>query len=59
MGRFFKRLVRTIVPVLVLWGTGALQAHPKTVWILPVVAAAGKGIRETFPNTAVAKWWPF
>jgi len=53
------RALRTLVPVGGMILTGALQANPKLAWTLPVIAATGKGLRDTWPNNKVINFLPF
>jgi len=55
----FLRAFRTAIPVIALVLSGVLQNNPNTIWLLPVLATLGKGLRDTYPNSTFVGYLPF
>lgn len=45
-----KRALRSAIPLGVLIVSGTIQNNPKTVFLVPILAAVGKAVRDKYPD---------
>ncbi len=54
-----KRALRASVAAFGAVSVDAATQSPNAVWVVPIILAAGKGLREKYKGAAWVKWLPF